>query len=308
MTDNQIVGSDSRPGWASWHLHVNSSARSVTDRVLIEVVRPLVESHPGWRWFFVRFWQGGPHLRLRIAGPDAVEQRLVTEDLMVRLPAAARLRPDEPPLDEAEYRASAHQHAAGERGGDRVVADLQSVGVRRQAYEPETERYGGASVLAESEELFCASSELALAMVASTDGTPMRMRMALAGTMSAVAALPDDRSQADYYARGLQAWRSWAGSYGLAEDQVNRICATPGGAAEPEVVRSRRDRAAYEGTLSSWNRAVTRLLSAVAQRSTMPGPLILSSHVHMLHNRLGLGVVEELRTYAQLHRWFAAVA
>ena len=63
--------------WSSWHLHLATTARSAHDRVLTDVIGPTIgELAPGTPWFFIRYWQAGPHLRLRMrdVDPDAYDR------------------------------------------------------------------------------------------------------------------------------------------------------------------------------------------------------------------------------------------
>lgn len=289
--------------WSSWHLHCESEARTMRDRILAEVIGPVVATRPGKRWFFLRYWQGGPHLRLRMAGLSRPQQVSLEHELSWRLADAARPRPGEQRLGREEYGRQARRLAAGEVGRDRTVQGLLPTCVRRQEYEPETDRYGGLATMAENERLFQVSSELVLAMVGSAPQPALRSAMALAATMSAVAALGDAGEQAYFYARGVQAWRSWAQSYGLSAEQVDRLCHVEAGDNGAGTAARRREQSAREGALGAWSAAVAVLIEVVGTPE-VPAGLVLSSHVHMLHNRLGLGTAEELRTYAWLSHRF----
>ncbi|NEE17204.1 hypothetical protein G3M58_63390, partial [Streptomyces sp. SID7499] len=52
--------------WRTWHLHVPSGDRSAHDRVVVDAVGSVLPTLPGRPWFFLRYWHGGPHVRLRI--------------------------------------------------------------------------------------------------------------------------------------------------------------------------------------------------------------------------------------------------
>ncbi|MFD0788592.1 lantibiotic dehydratase C-terminal domain-containing protein, partial [Micromonospora azadirachtae] len=91
--------------WSSWHLHLASDARSVQDRVIQEVIRPVAAELDGRPWFFMRFWQAGTHLRFRVGDLGSEAYHRVEEALRDRLAEAGRLADDEEPLDEAGYRA-----------------------------------------------------------------------------------------------------------------------------------------------------------------------------------------------------------
>src|SRR5690348_13935796 len=91
--------------WHSWHLYVDSADPAVTEHALIDVVAPALDrlratGQAPDRWFFVRYWQGGPHIRLRVAGlgerPAAEFAEELAAGLAVlngELPPAQRLDP-----------------------------------------------------------------------------------------------------------------------------------------------------------------------------------------------------------------------
>ncbi len=122
-------------GWlyARWYGGVASA-----DRVLLEHLAPLVDRarRKGWmdRWFFVRYADPWPHLRVRLHG-----------DVNALLPEL-----------------------------ERTFAQAQSQGALWRAaldtYEPETERYGGATGLPLAERLFELSSDSALRALSAEGG------------------------------------------------------------------------------------------------------------------------------------------
>ena len=57
-----------------------------------------------------------------------------------------------------------------------------------------------------------------------------------------------------------------------------------------------------------WSAAVGDLVDVLrADDNPVPGAVV-SSHVHMTHNRLGLSILDELRTYAALAAWHPVAA
>ncbi|MQY12496.1 hypothetical protein SRB5_26300 [Streptomyces sp. RB5] len=281
--------------WSPWHLHLASDARTLADRVVTDVVAPLVAAVGDRPWFFIRYWQAGPHVRLRIGDLDESMFEFVENTLRKRLEAVGELTGEERPVSEADYRAGAARLAADRRGTDREVAELLAPGVHRARYEPEYERYGGELLMPRTERLFQLSSELVAGMLPRLTGSGKRAAVALRATMSAAAALGDTAAQADFYARGLAAWRDAALDNGFPAGYLEQLCrpAAEAGAG------ARVDPAAH-GAFAGWHTALLELARA-ARRGGGPHPgRIVSSHVHMIHNRLGLGMAEELRTYAWL--------
>ncbi|MGD6942751.1 thiopeptide-type bacteriocin biosynthesis protein [Cytobacillus gottheilii] len=107
------------------------------------------------KWFFIRYWEGGPHLRLRFI----TEQ----QDLLIgQIENHVRLywanTPDEKPLTKANYYQN-HQFD-GETISMEELPWYDHRSVQNIPYLPEILRYGGKEVMSHSESIFMQSSEL----------------------------------------------------------------------------------------------------------------------------------------------------
>lgn len=286
--------------WTSLHLHLATGATSAQDRVVTDVVVPTVAA-TGHPWFFIRYWQRGPHVRLRVADLDEAGVSALTARLESLLAVHATPRADEPLLDAAAYLEDAARHASSETGENRRVASMLPPGVHPARYDPEVERYGGAAVLAASEELFVRSSSLVAGLLPGLTTPAARRRAALVLTQVAAGVLGPVPDQAVFYEVGRRSWAAMGAAYGV-DGPVLAAAAT---------ARTGPDAAAFascRGPAAAWRDAVAELLDALSAAGVdLPGR-VLASHVHMTHNRLGLGVLDELRTYAALARAFPADA
>ncbi|MFJ1802576.1 thiopeptide-type bacteriocin biosynthesis protein [Streptomyces sp. NPDC088180] len=289
--------------WRTWHLHVPSGDRSVHDRVAVEALGPVLRTLPGRPWFFLRYWHGGPHVRLRV-GDLTDDQAGEAERLLAgRLVDAGRLREGETAMDPADYaRTAASLTTAGDRPSHQEVTGMLEPGVHRFAYHPEYERYGGRELMPESERLFELSSRLVLAFLRREPSTGARALLALRATVCAARALGDDPAEeAAFYDHGLRAWRTWAAGYGYAERQLDELYR----AARPtDELRAKATGGATGGPLVPWQEALTGLSDRIRRETPLHPAQVTISHVHMLHNRLGLRTVEEYQTYARLARLF----
>ncbi|MFF1406361.1 thiopeptide-type bacteriocin biosynthesis protein [Streptomyces sp. NPDC058294] len=294
--------------WTAWHLHLASTASSTHDRVLLEVVAPAVRLCPGHRWFFIRYWHKGPHLRLRIA--DLAERQVAdVEDLLrVQLTVAGRLREDEEPLSTELFTREAERlAAAGELGrplaGAADAAPLPP-GVHRAVYEPEYERYGVGDLMALSEDLFTLSSGLALAFLTRSPDRRARAALALRATAAALHALPSSQ-RLDFCAQAMASWRAWLLRLGHRPQEIEQATARAGDLTTlPEQTQLRL--AQYleapepAGPLAAWAQALADAAGVWERAPRLAPGRVLFSHVHMLHNRLGLGVLDELATHGRL--------
>jgi len=146
--------------WLSLHLFLHEVG--AYDLLLVETVGPALRAleQEGWidRFFFLRYWEGGPHLRVRMLG-QRPGWRAAAEAEIRRVFAAFVER-------------HSHSKAAEPKGMERPgpVAEsgpflYENHTVHEIAYEPEYERYGGPAAMAVTEELFHVSSQCALSLL-----------------------------------------------------------------------------------------------------------------------------------------------
>jgi thiopeptide-type bacteriocin biosynthesis protein len=158
--------------WLSFHVRVPHSIYSADfDRVLVgvvpRVIAEMTERHAVTGTFFIRYAEGGNHIRIRLRGRH--------RDLVRDVPDAIR-------------RASA-------KDSGRPRSEL--LGVSEVAYEPEILRYGGHPAIKVAESFFCQSSEMALGVVKRTlADRPDRVGTALLAMVGLVATASITRSTA----------------------------------------------------------------------------------------------------------------
>ncbi|MGP3962018.1 lantibiotic dehydratase C-terminal domain-containing protein [Nonomuraea sp. 3N208] len=295
--------------WVSAHLFHYGDL----DGLVTEVVSPVVGTLDVQEHFFLRYWEGGQHVRLRLkaADPDLARD-------LVRSAAAAHFsrHPSTPPFDQDVYRRFAAVVAREERR-ERFDERLRPAGTTEFiAYEPEHSAYGDAACLAAVERHFTDSSTLALRVLRA--GTPMDQRVAIglaALTLTLAVAEPDLAAAATRFAEtaGTAATAWPAESQGgepprqaLLRQTANLWSSTPGGALET-----------WRESVESLRAALDPLHAAGRCRPRDPGsphahlamalpparrtvPLVLLRCAHLFHNRLGLGREAELRTSSLL--------
>jgi hypothetical protein len=149
--------------WLSLHLFYHEINQQ--DRLLTEVVRPvliaLTQTGTIRQAFFVRYWQGGPHIRLRLQGNQSGWQAEAEQAVRARFGEFVRQAPSQATLSpEAFYRHLPQTESL-------PTPDLWNAdnSVEAIPYEPEFDRYGGPLAMPVNEALFCASSNLVLGLL-----------------------------------------------------------------------------------------------------------------------------------------------
>ncbi|MBP2052958.1 hypothetical protein J2Z21_005947 [Streptomyces griseochromogenes] len=148
--------------WASWHVHQHHGQ----DRLLVEAVAPLIRAARddglADRAFVLRYWDGGPHVRLRLRAPSDAALAALESRVPAELAGWCREHPSERTMGAEEYA------LLRDRLGDPAsAAELVPDGsVVRAAYAPEYQRYGRGAALAACEEHFDDSTRIALDVLA----------------------------------------------------------------------------------------------------------------------------------------------
>lgn len=150
--------------WSAFHIFMHDANKQdpFIQEWLIVKAKAIVAQKEAESWFFLRYWEGGPHLRIRFLNLKNEAQVLaqIQEGVKPYLADVA--------LSAEEYYAG--HHFDGEPV-DVANLDWHNDGeVVMYPYKPEYERYGGTNAIIVNEELFYASSQIAAAVINATAG------------------------------------------------------------------------------------------------------------------------------------------
>lgn len=293
-----------RHDWLSIHVFLSDPER--VERYVRESLDSAIQK---WRadgdldrWFFIRYWEGGPHLRIRLCGRIVQDEERAIQVLSERI---AEFRSDKPPTREEYYRSHAFD------GAPVVVEDLPwytEGTVAKIGYEPEILRYGGEDAIEFNEQLFELSSRLALSLCKATQGNGSgRLSSAFALMAAAILACDEDLpGLANYFRRYGSLWASMTGHEALgtelpqpSEDQLKLLLRL-----EQEALAGWNERSAH-AVWAAGVRQLAQRLRSLHQQGRLSAPYeggrtvgddmcknavlaIVGSQIHMLNNRLGI--------------------
>lgn len=283
--------------WSAVYVYLHRG-RADIDTFLLEHLAPgaeeLVTAGHADAWFYLRYWDGGPHLRARFLNADAEAVASFADRMRVLAEETSSTALE---LDSGDYYAN-----LPEADPDRWHSDGDVV---EAVYEPETERYGGSRALQVCEDFFCASTRIALAVLRSAPQQGQRQVVATDLATLAFTAMGFDDVEAVRQSRGYFATWDYstevARGDGRARAQAERLFHS-----SPSRWLQRRPRVerlvAGEGSSTHhlWDRGirqtVRRLREIDAQEGLSNGlDRIMWSLLHMTCNRLGLDIDDERR-------------
>lgn len=302
--------------WLSLHCFLADPVRQ--DAFLSDVVMPQVRAwHAADKiatWFFIRYWEGGPHLRLRLCGPATGDAAPFLGALGASI---GRYTSHDPPSREAYY--SGHSFD-GDAVDPSKLPWFAEGSIAVIPYVPETLRYGGPAALPLNEKLFEKSSALTAGIVAQI-ADPLARTVPAFALMATTARIVAGRDGvADYAARYAAGWATYSPANSALAARLSAETSDPRRvAALRGLLSGDRGRA-----VAGWGVVVDELCTALrnlADAGLLDSPFgpshpastddviaaIVGSQLHMLNNRLGLTPAAELILASRLARDAAAI-
>jgi hypothetical protein len=293
-----MAGAERAEHWLSAHLYYHDPLDPLLTGMVAPLVQELAVAGLARRFFFLRYWDGGPHLRLRLwtaAGArEPVEARVVE-----RYAEFTRAHPAPDRLDVAGYRRRAAELARWEGLTGYAPEPHPNNSLAFVPYRPEHHRYGHGGGLAAVERHFAESSRIALRLICA--GATAAHRRTAAFSMLLLAwhtaaraagqarvpslppALVDPEAEATYLRQRLRL-RALA-------IRMSELAHRTAGEAGREAPLA--GEAGPTDALTSFATSLTRLRGALAAPPS-PGS-ILDNCGHLICNRLGIEPVEEGR-------------
>ncbi len=136
--------------WLSVHLFYNEPWESFLTKVVDPYIQTVLKTGIAQSYFFVRYWEKGPHIRLRFRGKADELNEVLKPNLLEYFEAYMQTNPSE--RVEPDY----------PEDFPRAYYWYPNNSIRFESYDPEIERYGGIKGMSLAEEQFHLSSNTVL--------------------------------------------------------------------------------------------------------------------------------------------------
>ena len=279
--------------WIAYHLFYHGDRTGL----LLDHVRPLVEKvledGIAESFFFIRYGLGGPHLRLRFrcpAGREDLLRQVVEEECRCYLAA----HPARDTVSEDEILA-ANRPLLDYDPNEDDEGVYPNNSLARFEFRPEQERYGGADNLELSLRLFAASSAQALEILAASRGAPSAKWLPKVIEVWALQAFLMARERRELAVVSEYARDYWGDALVSLQEKGDRVFESNAEALtalvrrtlSPEHLRRRLE------LPDLFRREALRFSRGLSDLSEKARCGVMSSHLHMVANRLGLLNPEE---------------
>lgn len=289
MTDVAEHESD----WVSAHIFYEGDLDLLLTRVVGPLLGAFAESGLAREFFFLRYWDGGRHLRLRVLPAQDIHRPEVEKLINERFGEYLARNPSEDGDRADKYARVAGALAEMERVTSYAEVPFPNNTVAFMPYRREHGRYGHGGAIQAVERHFAESSRISLRVLTMGATTDQRTSACVALIMLTwFIAQPD-----------LVHIRAWTGAAGpgraaapALEGQRDQIL---GIARQMRMLAAAFTEVSTTGTLVDWARSIASLKATLTDQGTGPGepetavPMVLDLCAHLVCNRFGLSPVAE---------------
>jgi Lantibiotic biosynthesis dehydratase C-term len=206
--------------WLSAHIFYHDEQDSLLLDCLRPLVRQLEERELIDSFFFIRYWEGGPHIRLRLGGDSAVLEAEAKPLLDARVAEYLIAYPSMALIQEEEVKLQHAQLYRREYGITGFTPLYPNNSVQYLAYTPEHNRYGGRRGVEIAESHFENSSRIAFRLLEQTRGKK-RLRQTVALRFALALALSMGVGRENLEAYFINYYHFWLYFNELSEEAVS---------------------------------------------------------------------------------------
>lgn len=170
--------------WTSYHIFIHNT--DFQDEFLRSHLYPLIKRHQINEYFFIRYWQGGPHIRFRFKSFHTKE---IYYDLCTEL---NKFRENYIGIKLDKDTFYEHQNMFGEIVTEKDLYWFEDLSIQEITYHPELERYGGPQLMQTSESCFNLSSEISLYRINKLKSNNLKFILSLDFINTLISLLPSE--------------------------------------------------------------------------------------------------------------------
>lgn len=319
--------------WISMYIFYSSEAKPLLSECIAPLVDELRRRQLIHRYFFIRYWQEGMHVRLRLLPRQSADTTVIRDTAQHAVDTFLRRRPALP-LQTDDMGTFFQDMFIAEYGPQEWERQYGRTGMRARPtntytycdYLPEYDRYGGPAGIELAEWHFEASSDLIIRLLSTTNVHLRTVLYGLSAQLSVTLGLTflgEPTALADFFENYSTFWmrtypdhigddeardrfdRAYDRMTGPLNQKIDGLTSALLSTDRSQLARFVRDWADHCGALRESIRKRSRageLIFPTGPDKTARAPLtdpsqalraLLGGYIHMTNNRLGVGIHDE---------------
>ncbi|RLL42886.1 lantibiotic biosynthesis protein [Oceanobacillus piezotolerans] len=278
--------------WISKHIFIHDYP--LIDDYLKHVLLPLADRELADGYFFIRYWDGGPHVRLRYKGSGDSDR--FTHLLQSTLEEFKREHRDWP------FQKMKEDQRVKRTEGEGSGIAYPNFSIQSIDYHPEIYRYGGENVMGISEDIFMASSKFASVII---QQLPRNKRYVIAyDMMYECGKLAEEmqwiKDRRSFFYDYHMIWKEF-------KDQPNFSSLSHSLKSRTRHLESKKTLKPYQSYINLLKEKMLDIYGLQSIYKEHEVYYILISHMHMLNNRLGVSPDREYIFSSILYDYYTEI-
>ncbi|QIB27446.1 thiopeptide-type bacteriocin biosynthesis protein [Caloranaerobacter azorensis] len=271
--------------WDSYHIFIHET--NLHDVFLVEFfskfIRKAEDNNLLDKYFYIRYWQGGPHIRFRFKKSGENDKYVIQE--LNKIFNEFNLEYDNPlVLKPEDYYRNHKFDGQPVKKEDLYWYDNRTI--VNIPYKPEIDRYGGENVIGLSEDLFHISSKLSLLILEKIENNPNKKIIAALDLFSVAIQILEDKAKFnEIYSSFWAGHRNEKIDYPKLTHKLVDVYSS-----RYHYIKDNLNHIQY----NEWYVNLKNILDDIVKNQTsykvreQARISILASHIHMMNNRLGV--------------------
>lgn len=251
------------------------------DELLVHGIRPILEKYGVKEFFFIRYWEKGPHIRLRIKSGNSE----LFESIRREIEEFVAANKSEAIISEHHYQEVSEMFAKKEKIEN--IKDKSLIpdnNIREMPYLPEYDKYYGEDGVALAEREFCFSSSLALSVIELSSSKSSKMYYGVAYALALVdAVLEDENDRSKFFSVYTGYWERYSD---ISEENIMKIHES---LDEADMTIIGKIEAVLAKNTTAFHKALFKEIGPDRKKITR----FLINFIHLFNNRIGVSAYEE---------------
>lgn len=280
--------------WNSVHIRCDGDLDSLMQEVILPCLSAAQERSQDYQWFFLRYWEHGPHIRLRFRTGTPAESTTIRAELADRMNDWLPRSETTYHLDQSAYEVLHRAFSEREKTVDSEPILRPDGQIWDQDYVAETNKYGHGKSLQIFEQHFQESSTLAALMITRHPSRSEKWTTAV-GVLLVSARLVKGTVPMDQFRAMISRWGQPAVPAKYNAEALSSLLLLATRAASEDVVADPTDE--LTRVMSGWAVSISSVLRHLngSQDWTPDGAAqVIDICGHLFCNRIGLSLDEEI--------------
>lgn len=259
------------------------------DLLITNGIYPILKKYKITDFFFIRYWQHGPHIRLRLLNID----KNLFENIKLEINKFVKENPSKTRIDEEEYHKLSTDYAKKENISEESSSHMvPNNTLHDAAYVPEIEKFHGETGIIIAEEEFIYSSNLAMNVLNVAQKKQQKIYFGIAFVLSLLNTVIKEKSEKKYFMAIYREY--WERYVKLKSHMKTRMISNITGYTANLETINKINNLYKVNKFEKIHKSIFKKIASLSDNSNRTTYDFLMNFIHLFDNRIGVVPLEEI--------------